>query len=434
MQITQEAQTTLFGQSLPSIEQIDMFGAAVNTSEARRVGLADAIEQHAGDKAHATPAGIGLYLLGRYKEAVEKLSSGRESLQKSMYLGRSLRKCRRFDESMEAFERSLQQKADVQKVTLEKVETLTEAGRFDDARKLLKTLVNFENVSAAYHYQHGRLFEAQGLYAESAEQYRAALKLEPKNCAAIFRLAYLTDMLGNEQEAIEYYKQITAESPVHVSAFMNLAILYEDAGEYDRAEKCVQTVLNSYPNHARAMLFKKDIQSAKTMIYDDEREKKIDRRNKLLETPITDFELSVRSRNCLRKMNIRTLGDLLRTTEAELLAYKNFGETSLREIRSILEAKNLRLGMAIEEKGETFEQAVIPARDNMSDILNKNVDDMALSVRSRKCLERLGVGTIGELISKTEAELLGCKNFGVTSLNEIKGKLADLGLALRKLD
>src|SRR5271166_2622684 len=45
----------------------------------------------------------------------------------------------------------------------------------------------------------------------------------------------------------------------------------------------------------------------------------------LLEIPVTDFQLSVRSRNCLRKMNIRTLGDLTRTTEAALLASKNFG-------------------------------------------------------------------------------------------------------------
>ena len=50
-------------------------------------------------------------------------------------------------------------------------------------------------------------------------------------------------------------------------------------------------------------------------------------------------------------MNIRTLGDLLNITEAELLSYKNFGETSLREIKAILETKNLRLGMALEDKG-----------------------------------------------------------------------------------
>ena len=55
--------------------------------------------------------------------------------------------------------------------------------------------------------------------------------------------------------------------------------------------------------------------------------------------PITDFELSVRSRNCLKKMNIRSLGDLLKTTEQELLSYKNFGETSLNEIKALLDAK-----------------------------------------------------------------------------------------------
>jgi DNA-directed RNA polymerase subunit alpha len=44
------------------------------------------------------------------------------------------------------------------------------------------------------------------------------------------------------------------------------------------------------------------------------------------------------------------------------------------------------------------------------------------------------VNTLVDLIQKTEAELLGCKNFGVTSLNEIKDRLSSFGLGLRKLD
>jgi DNA-directed RNA polymerase subunit alpha len=434
MQVIQEAQAALFGQTLPTIEQIDTFAAAVNTSEAKQVAFRAALQQHTGDKAQAAGVGIGFCILGDWRQAVEKLSSAKDSVQKQVFLGRSLRKSRRYDEAVEAFDSALKQKADVQKITLEKVETLAQCGKFDEAKKQLKALANFEGISPDYHYQQGRLLEMQGLYTEAAEQYRKALALQPRHSHTVFRLAYLTDVLGNEEEAIELYRQITAESPVYVSSLMNLAVLYEDAAEYERAARCVQTVLNAYPNNARAILFKKDIESAKTMVYDDEKERKLDKRNKLLETPITDFELSVRSRNCLRKMNIRTLGDLLRISETELLAYKNFGETSLREIRAILESKNLRLGMALEEKGESFEQTALPARDNMSDVLNKNVDDLSLSVRARKCLERLTVATVGELISKTEAELLGCKNFGVTSLNEIKGKLADLGLALRKLD
>ncbi len=62
------------------------------------------------------------------------------------------------------------------------------------------------------------------------------------------------------------------------------------------------------------------------------------------------------------------------------------------------------------------------------------MDDLELSVRSRRALSRLGVDTLVDLIQKTEAELLGCKNFGVTSLNEIKDRLNTFGLGLRTLD
>lgn len=148
--------------------------------------------------------------------------------------------------------------------------------------------------------------------------------------------------------------------------------------------------------------------------------------------PISDFELSVRSRNCLRRMNIQTLGDLVSTTEVDLLSYKNFGETSLREIKVILDSKGLHLGAALEPSGMAAEpKDLTPGEEG---IMNKPVDDFQLSVRSRKCIQRLNIRTIGELTRKTEAELLGCKNFGVTSLNEVKKVLSGLGLSLRNLD
>jgi DNA-directed RNA polymerase subunit alpha len=59
---------------------------------------------------------------------------------------------------------------------------------------------------------------------------------------------------------------------------------------------------------------------------------------------------------------------------------------------------------------------------------------MELSVRARKALHLLNIGTIGELCMRTEAELMGVKNFGMTSLMEIKEKLAQQGLSLRKLE
>jgi DNA-directed RNA polymerase subunit alpha len=133
-------------------------------------------------------------------------------------------------------------------------------------------------------------------------------------------------------------------------------------------------------------------------------------------------------------MNITTVGDLMRITETELLSYKNFGETSLKEIKIILAGKGLRLGMAVEEsRQESAEPTSEIVPENQS-ILSKPVDDLQLSVRARKCLQKLNIRSIAELTRKSEPELLGIKNFGATSLNEIKKVLSNYGLSLRTID
>jgi DNA-directed RNA polymerase subunit alpha len=230
------------------------------------------------------------------------------------------------------------------------------------------------------------------------------------------------------------YNSIASGSRVAVNALLNLAVLYEDAGEYDKALDCVDRVLEAFPNHQRARLFRKDIASSKTMYFDEEQHRLQSQKNAILETPISDFELSVRSRNCLKKMNIKTLGDLLKVTEAELLSFKNFGETSLKEVKAILESKGLRLGMALEEGYQAVQytqDSPGPATQEDVGVLARSVDELQLSVRARKALQTLNIKTIGQLTRTTEAELLGCKNFGMTSLNEIKRELANLGLSLK---
>jgi DNA-directed RNA polymerase subunit alpha len=64
-------------------------------------------------------------------------------------------------------------------------------------------------------------------------------------------------------------------------------------------------------------------------------------------------------------------------------------------------------------------------------LLDRPIADLNLSVRARKCMVRLGLSTIGELVRRTGDDLLECKNFGVTSLNEVREKLAIQGLKLR---
>jgi DNA-directed RNA polymerase subunit alpha len=69
----------------------------------------------------------------------------------------------------------------------------------------------------------------------------------------------------------------------------------------------------------------------------------------LLRTPIDDLSLSVRSVNSLKNSSIRSLGDLVRQTETQILQVKNFGKKSLQEIADLLEKEGLNFGMKFEE-------------------------------------------------------------------------------------
>jgi DNA-directed RNA polymerase subunit alpha len=130
-------------------------------------------------------------------------------------------------------------------------------------------------------------------------------------------------------------------------------------------------------------------------------------------------------------MGIKTLGDLARCSEQDLLASKNFGETSLVEIRDMLASKGLSLGQLAQEKlpEPVFEPEMMSPDEQA--MLDRPISDLNLSVRARKCMIRLGLNTIGELLRRTGDDLLECKNFGVTSLNEVREKLTQNGLKLR---
>jgi len=79
---------------------------------------------------------------------------------------------------------------------------------------------------------------------------------------------------------------------------------------------------------------------------------------------------------------------------------------------------------------EETEKQVDAEREELRRKLNMSVNEIELSVRAANCLNNANLTTVGELAQKTEAEMLKYRNFGKKSLNEIKGKLAELGLAL----
>ena len=96
---------------------------------------------------------------------------------------------------------------------------------------------------------------------------------------------------------------------------------------------------------------------------------------------------------------------------------------------------HMQIFIQFEEKEEPVEEPTEVRHDALSEHLNKSVDELELSVRSYNCLKNANIRTIGELVTKTEAEMLKTKNFGRKSLNEIKEILSSMGLQLgMKLD
>lgn len=82
--------------------------------------------------------------------------------------------------------------------------------------------------------------------------------------------------------------------------------------------------------------------------------------------------------------------------------------------------------------------AVVAAEDNEGTNgvgpASVSIDDLDLSVRSNNCLRRAGINTVGDLVQKTEEDMMKVRNLGRKSLDEVKKKLSDMGLSLRKSD
>ena len=317
---------------------------------------------------------------------------------------------------------------------MENVLALVREGKVEEAEARLNQRQAEGASPAECHFGRGLLLETKGQAEEAIEAFEAAQELDPENPRAIFHLARALEMYSDDERAAELYESLAERTPTYVNALLNLAVIHEDNERYPEAYSCVDRVLSEHPNHPRARLFRKDIESSMDMHCDETQERSQEKRDAILDTPVSDFELSVRSRNCLRKMNIHSLGDLLRISEAELLSYKNFGETSLNEIKAMLDQKGLHIGQLKEEVVQTTRP--IPPRHSAPvgspDLLNRYLSEIEFSGRSRRCLQRLGLLTVGDLLIKSEAELLAIKNFGQTSLNEIKQKLGEFGLSLRK--
>ena len=396
--------------------------------------LAQQLEMQS-DRTPATNVRLGVsqFLLGRYADAVQTLRNADSGALAYFYMGKSHFCQNQFDQAMTAFESAKTGGYDADTCNLAIAESKRQSGDIEGAMSILDNMFGPVEQTSEYLYQRGATVALRGDNPDEVIRlYERAVEVNERHCGALFGLGLENDRRGNDEKAIELYQRAASVFPTNVGVLLNLGILYEDYEQYDRAKGCYDRVLEQEPNNDRARLFRMDSIASTDGHYDHEEEQRRERLAQVLNIPVSQFELSVRSRNCLQKMGIVSLGDLTQVTEQELLNSKNFGETSLVEIREMLSNKGLAIGQLSKESVKEPEPLDLShLSEEEQALMERPIADLNLSVRARKCMTRLGLATIGELARKSGDELLECKNFGVTSLNEIREKLTEMSLKLR---
>ncbi|MFA7484923.1 MAG: tetratricopeptide repeat protein, partial [Phycisphaerae bacterium] len=297
MESTTVQAVNLFEGEIPPLQQLLKLAQTVHSSELSRLDFTEKVQSFLSKTGQdaVLACGIGLVIIGRYKEAVEKLNNAKDCAQKFAFLAIALKNRGKFKEAVEAAEKAAGLNDCEKWAMLFIATTYSEQKRHDEADKIIKKLEekfqNDDQVQCSKAWAN----ETRGLYSRACECYQDALQRNQNNQLAMFRLAYLADILGDDEAAIDYYKKLLELKPNYINALINLAVIYEDNLQFKKAENCINKVLQYFPNHQKARMLKKDIEAAITMCYDEESEKKRSRRNQLLDTPISDFELSVRS-------------------------------------------------------------------------------------------------------------------------------------------
>jgi DNA-directed RNA polymerase subunit alpha len=449
---TVEPEQAILPNPLPDAPPFDLEREPLSFAalEAARTSVYESLEsrQRFRNKVEAMPTsgeagrrrGLGLWILAEYERSAGELAAYEADDTAAYTRARCLLAVGRCEEAAAIFKRLSDKHPQEPRPRSGLLEARFEvaSSKGDPSRAAEELARALETAPAGFadsvegQYLRARAAEAARDLEGALACYERARAADPQHVGVLTRFAHLAERSGLDDLALELYEDLLHQHSIDEHALMNLGVLYEDQGRDSDAASCYDTILRNDPTNARARMYLADAKAAMNMYYDEDLEKKEDRLNQILRIPITDFELSVRARNCLNKMQITTLGDLVQKTEQELLSYKNFGETSLTEIKEILHSKGLRLGMPRDEAVASIEaHARRMQTGDRSDVMNKPILELSLSIRARRTVETLGCLTVGDITKHSAEELLGMPNFGQTSLQELRGKLNELGLKLK---
>jgi len=380
--------------------------SSVDFADTRIRELEAQVEGASGEEQRSLLEKLGTlhFARGNYAAAAEQLEKVRTRKTAAHFLGRAYLELGREREAIEYLDKGRSGQED-QETDVLMIEAYCNLREYEPAEELLKRLPDDEGACADVLYARGRVAEVQGEYGRAIEHFEAALEREPEHTRSLFRLALNCDLNGEDDRARELYERCVNLQPTYVGALINLGVLCEDHGDYERAINCYKRVLAIEPTHKQAQLYLKDAESSLTMYVD-----------------------------VSKPQRLRTMDEIFGLTEGDLeesgmtpapAARDNAADD--REVQDLLaryQATGARTGRAISalEAGED-----IPVQER----LNMSAEELELTTRSRKCLERLGVTTVGQLIQLSTKQLLAVPNFGATSLKEIETKLGALGLSLK---
>lgn len=380
--------------------------------------------------------GIALWLLNKTADAIKCFEEARSSRETDYFLALCYKGNGDYRKAFELASKLYKSEPSTQEFLLLFVDLKLKLGAVAEALELLQKVKKDSRSNSDMIYYTGLCLELLGRYADADKEYRNALHLDAGHKPTLFRMAYNADLNGNDEEALRIYELLYNARPAHVGTLLNLGLLYEDRGDYVKAHKCFDDVLRTNPLEPRARLYIKDVMAAETMHYDEHVKRKAHQTKQLLNQAIADFRLSVRARNCMDVLKVRTLSDLIQKTEDELMKCEGFGHQTLAEITELLARRGLTLaqtGTPVLSLDELVGAHVSgDSAGAASNVLQKSVFTIDWSARVRSTMDKLKVYTVADLVQKTEKEFLGIKNFGQTSLNEIKQRLKDLGLALKE--
>ena len=217
-----------------------------------------------------TAAGVTHYLLGQHEPAAERLNEVDGDGFADYYLALALTSLKDWDGALAAYDEAAGNGFDEVQCELEKAGVVRQAGDTEKADEMLTAVSRKAATRAEYSYQKGCVMADRGDTLGAVEYFERAVDMDARHSKAMFRLAGLMDLLGEDEAAVRLYEQSLSKPPLFLGALINLGLLYEDAENYPAAAYCFRRVLQVYPTHERALLFLKDVAAATSMYYDEE--------------------------------------------------------------------------------------------------------------------------------------------------------------------